>query len=177
MSRKRADGQSSMIFNKSDRRWHGYVTVGTKPDGSLDRRHVAAKAQADCVSKMQALEVARASGTVPRAGKGTTVSEWLDHWRVNIAAGRVRPRTLESYESLIRLYLRPLIGSHGIDKLKPDHIENAYRQLTDSGLSNATVLRAHRVLSRALKVAHQRGMVTQNVAGLVEPRTVKRAET
>jgi len=177
MSRKRADGQSSMIFNKSDRRWHGYVTVGTKPDGSLDRRHVAAKAQADCVSKMQALEVARASGTVPKAGKGTTVSEWLDHWRVNIAAGRVRPRTLESYESLIRLYLTPLIGSHRIDKLKPDDIENAYRQLTGGGLSNATVLRAHRVLSRALKVAHQRGMVTQNVAGLVEPPTVKRAET
>ncbi len=35
MSRKRADGQSSMIFNKSDRRWHGYVTVGAKPGSTV----------------------------------------------------------------------------------------------------------------------------------------------
>lgn len=177
MPRKRADGQSSMFFNKADRRWHGYVTVGTKPDGTLDRRLVAAKAQSDCVAKMQALESARATGRVPISGKGTTVTEWLNHWQVNIAAGRVRPRTLESYESLIRLYLTPLLGPFRIDKLQPDDIEKAYRQLAGNGLSNATVLRAHRVLSRALKVAHQRGLVTQNVASLVEPPTVKRAET
>jgi integrase len=177
MARKRPAGESSIHFSERDKRWHGYVTVGTKPNGKLDRRHVAARTQADCLAKMRAFEVARDSGQVIAAGKGTLVSEWLDHWRANIAADRVRPRTLESYESLIRLYLIPQLGAIRIDKLKPEDLERAYKALRDAGLSPATVLRAHRVLSRAIKVAHQRGLVTRNVALLVEPPTVKRAET
>jgi hypothetical protein len=33
------------------------------------------------------------------------IGEWLDHWLDNIAARRVRPRTLESYRSIVRLHL------------------------------------------------------------------------
>jgi intergrase/recombinase len=36
-------------------------------------------------------------------------------------------------------------------KLKPEHIESLYRVMLDSGLSLSTVLRTHRILSRALK--------------------------
>lgn len=177
MARKRPDGESSIHFSERDLRWHGYVTVGRKSDGTGDRRHVAAKTQADCLAKMRALAVARDTGQVIAAGKGTTLSEWLDHWRSNIAAERVRPRTLESYESLIRLYLAPKLGAIRIDKLRPEDLEKAYKALREGGLSPATVLRAHRVLSRALKVAHQRDLVHRNVAVLVEPPAVKRPET
>lgn len=175
--RKHADGQSSLFFNERDGRWHGYVTVGIKPDGRRDRRHVAATAQADCLAKMRALEVARETGTVPASGKGTSISDWLGHWLTNIAAERVRPRTLESYESLIRLHLAPKLGKLRVDKLKPDDLERAYRELREDGLAPSTVLRVHRVLSRALKVAHQRGLTTRNVAVLVEPPPAKRPQT
>lgn len=176
MARKRPDGESSIHFSERDKRWHGYVTVGTKADGSLDRRHVAARLQADCLTKMRALETARETGTVP-TGSGTTLEDWLTHWRTNIAADRVRPRTLESYESLCRLYLVPKLGALRLDRIEPDDLERAYRELRDGGLAAATVLRAHRVLSRSLKVAHQRGLTPRNVALLVEPPAVKRPET
>jgi integrase len=52
-----------------------------------------------------------------------------------------------------------------------------YSQMLASGLSASSVLRTHRILSRALKVAMQRGKITRNVCTLVDPPTPKRPES
>jgi integrase len=69
------------------------------------------------------------------------------------------------------------IGHHRLDRLQPEHLERLYGALADKGLSPASILRAHRVLSRALRVAVQRGKVARNVATLVDPPAVKRPQT
>jgi integrase len=88
-----------------------------------------------------------------------------------------RPRTLESYESTVRLHLDPWIGHQRLDKLQPEHLEELYTELAHQGLSAATILRVHRVLARALKVATQRGKIARNVALLLDPPAVKRPDT
>src|SRR5919206_2677954 len=110
-------------------------------------------------------------------GKPQTVGDWLDHWLDHIAARKVRARTLESYRSTVRLHLRPGIGHQRLDRLQPENLERLYAALADKGLSPASILRAHRVLSRALKVAAQRGKVARNVATLVDPPAVRRPQT
>jgi integrase len=52
------DGRSS-IYLGGDGRWHGRVTMGIKNDGSPDRRHVSAKAQAGMTDKVRKLEAQR----------------------------------------------------------------------------------------------------------------------
>ena len=52
-----------------------------------------------------------------------------------------------------------------------------YGQMLAAGLSASTVLRTHRVLSRALKVAMQRGKLGRNVCTLIDPPTPRRAES
>ena len=74
----------------------------------------------------------------------------------NIVVRRVRPRTLESYESMIRMHISPGIGRHRLDRLHPEHLERFYSELLDTGLSAATVLRAHRIISRAPQRRHPR---------------------
>jgi integrase len=175
-SKSRASGESS-IFKGDDGRWHGFVSMGKKENGRRDRRHVSAAKRADVVVKVRALEVKRDAGLVEAAGRPQTVGDWLDHWLDNIAARKVRARTLESYRSIVRLHLRPGIGHHRLDRLQPEHLERLYGKLLDKGLSPATVLRVHRVLSRALRVASQRGKVARNVATLVDPPTAKRPAT
>lgn len=51
-----------------------------------------------------------------------------------------------------------------------------HADLLDSGLAPASVMRAHRVLSRALKVALQRGKVARNVCTLIDAPTIERVE-
>jgi integrase len=174
--RPRASGESS-IYQDDDGRWHGFVSMGKKENGRRDRRHVSAAKRADVVTRVRALEAKRDAGMVEAAGQAPTVGGWLDHWLDNIAARKVRARTLESYRSTVRLHLRPGVGHHRLDRLQPEHLELLYAALADKGLSPASILRAHRVLSRALRVATQRGKVARNVATLVDPPTVKRPQT
>jgi integrase len=173
---KRASGESS-IYQDEDGRWHGFVSMGKKENGRRDRRHVSGARRADVVAKVRAIEAKRDVGMVEAAGRAPTVGEWLDHWLDNIAARKVRARTLESYRSIVRLHLRPGLGHHRLDRLQPEHLERLYGSLFDKGLSPATTLRVHRVLSRALRVAFQRGKVARNVATLVDPPVVRRPQT
>ncbi len=165
---KRASAGEPTIYQDRDGRWHGYITVGARADGRRDRRHRTGRSRADVAAKIRDLEVRRETGGVG-AVRSDSVQQWLEHWLANIAVRRVRPRTLESYESMIRNHIAPGIGRHRLDKLQPEHLERFYTDLISNGLSSATVLRVHRVISRALKVAMQRGCIHRNVATLVDP--------
>jgi integrase len=175
MISRAAAGESS-IFRDSDGRWHGMVSMGLTDNGARDRRHVSGQRRADVVRKVRALEGKRDAGTGGAAGKAPTVTGWLEHWLDTIAAPKVRPSTLQRYRQLVTHQLAPKVGHHRLDRLQPEHVERMYAELLASGLSSATVLQAHRVLSRALKVAMQRGKVARNVCALVDAPSVVRVE-
>ncbi|WP_100501945.1 tyrosine-type recombinase/integrase [Geodermatophilus chilensis] len=169
MTRRAASGESS-IYQDDDGRWHGYVSMGKKENGRRDRRHVSAMKRADVVAKVRALEKKRDAGIVLEAGAGAlTVGGWLDHWLTTIAVRRVRPSTLVGYESKVKVHIKPALGHHQLERLQPEHLEGFYAAKLRAGLAPGTVLLCHRILSRALKVAEQRGRVARNVALLVDP--------
>ena len=174
MSDKGASGEST-IYKDAAGRWHGYVSMGLKENGARDRRHVSGTKRADIVKKVRALEEIRDAGVVLASGKGMTVDQWMTHWLETIAVRRIRPSTAAGYGSCLIRIKRDL-GHHRLDRLQPEHLEAFYTRLSDEGLSSATALMHHRVLSRALKVAMQRGRVARNVATLVDAPTVTREE-
>lgn len=174
MSGRRSNGRSS-IYDGADGRWHGRVTMSVRSDGTPDRRHVTATTEKDCTRKVRELERARDAGSVADAGRPPTVEQWLDHWVGTIAARKVRPSTLEGYRSKIRATIVPALGQHRLDRLQPEHVE-AFYVAAGEHLSAASVLQCHRILSRALKVAVQRGRLARNVCTLVDAPSVDREE-
>lgn len=174
--KSRASGEGSLLFNEADGRWHGWVDMGIGVGGKRDRRHVAAPNQADVVKKMRALATKRDAGVVPSADRSPTLAEWLAYYLNNIAARRVRPSTLASYRWIVDKRVVPLLGHHRLDRLQPEHIEALYTALLEDGLSPSSVLHVHRVLSRALKIAWQRGRVARNVCQFVDAPSVSRVE-
>lgn len=173
-SKRAAAGESSISQDKNGR-WHGYVSMMTlTPDGKRDRRHVTAKKRPEVVKKVRALEAQRDAGIVLATGSGAqTFGQWLDHWLAHIAPGRVRPSTLEGYESKVQVHIKPAVGHVQLERLQPEHLEAFYAAKIDEGAAPASVLVMHRIVSRALKVAEQRGRVARNVALLVEPPAAK----
>ncbi len=171
----RASNGESTIYQDADGRWHGYVSVGFTLTGEADRRHVTGKTRAVVVAKVRDLERKRDAGTLS-AVSTPTVADWLEHWLTTIAPRRVRQRTLESYESAVRKHLVPGLGRHRLDRLRPEHLDQLYTALLGAGYSSATVLRHHRILSRALTVAVQRGHVPRNVASLVDPPAQRQSD-
>ncbi len=172
---KRANGESSIVKG-DDGRWHGWVSMGLKEGGKRDRRHVASVKRADVVRMVRDLERKRDAGTAGAAGHAPTVGAWLEHWLDTVAARKVRPSTLVRYRQLVTNQLVPGVGHHRLDRLQPEHVEKLYADLLAGNLSPASVLQAHRVLSRAVRVAMQRDKVARNVCTLVDAPSVERQE-
>jgi integrase len=101
----------------------------------------------------------------------------MDTWLTTIAPRRVRRSTLDStYVPKVRNRIIPGLGNHRLDRLTPEHVERFYARLEADGLAAATILQIHRILSRALKVAVQRGYLARNVTELVDAPIVTSAE-
>lgn len=156
------------IYEGADGWWHCYYTVGKKPNGKLDRRHLRGRTATEVAEKIAALEAKLRGGHTPEVGARATVADWLEHWLTTIAARKCRPSTLEGYASKIRHRLIPGLGHHRLDKLTPEQIE-AYFSMLETEVKPATALQAYRILSRALKVAYQRGKIGYNPCAKVDP--------
>jgi len=154
---KRTPNLRSSIYQGADGRWHGWVTMGVKEDGSPDRRHRTAKTETEVTGKVQELERKRDRGTAGKAGKPLTVADWLGIWLTTVAPRTVAQSTLDStYEPKVRRWIIPYLGKHRLDRLQPEHLDAFYTKLAAEGLKPNTVVQIHRILSRALKVAWKR---------------------
>ncbi|HZO64502.1 MAG TPA: tyrosine-type recombinase/integrase [Kribbellaceae bacterium] len=161
--------RSSIYYSEADQRWHGRVTMGVKADGSPDRRHRSGKTQAEVTEKVRKLEAQRDAGKVDKPGRAPTVAAWMDTYLDTacerlVASGKMAPRTLDDYRSKTRLWIVPLLGAHRLDRLTPEHLDEAYSEMLAAGKSSSTVLKVHRILSRALTIAMRRDKVSRNVA-------------
>jgi integrase len=99
---------------------------------------------------------------------GAYLGDWLAHVR-----GRIRAKTYQGYEGVIRLYARPGLGEHPLSELHPLHVQRLYGDLLEREppLSAGTVLNLHLVLHQALGQAVRWGLLVANpVLGAQPPR-------
>jgi integrase len=171
-----ADGESSFYYSETDGYWHGRVIVGTRDDGTPDRRHCRSKDKKKALEKFQALKKMRDAGTVRKPGMAPTVNEWLTHWLENIAAPSVRYKTLNGYRTAVHHHLIPGLGAHRIDKVQPEHFEKLYKKIIASGRKPATAHQVHRVARTAFGEAYRRGTILRNPVELAKPPRVEEEE-
>lgn len=182
----RAGNQRSSIFQGDDGRWYGFVTMGIRADGSVDRRKRTAKTRADVVRKVRKLEQERHDGTLVPAGHSPRLETWLEEWLAATAL-RVRPSTLAGYTVDVRRHITPTIGQHRLLRLEPEHIEHLYAALLEGGLNAGTVHHVRRTLNKALNDAVRRQRLPRNPVALahtprydppdIQPLTVEEAKT
>ena len=102
--------------------------------------------------------------------------EYLTRWLDDAAKPSVGRRTYERYEAILRLHVRPTLGSLPLAKLRPLHLQHLYAQLQLDGMSAAGVGKVHARLHTALRQAVRWQMLPFNPADGVElPRVERRA--
>ena len=154
----RAKGEGS-IYQRGDGRW-----VAVVYDQLGKRRYLYAATEGEAVQRKKAAD----REGLPISG-GLTVGGWLQSW---LDSAKITARTREGYTSKINR-LTPLIGHKRLDKLTPGDLDETYKRLRKD-LSERSVLHCHRVLHTALAAAVRRGVITRNVAALVDsPRPGK----
>ena len=102
---------------------------------------------------------------------------------MDYAEQSVSPKTRERYWEIIGGNIKPILGWHTLDNLKPLHIQSFYtnelergRKDGRGGLSARTVLHFHRVLHKALAQAVRWQLLAPNPADAVEPPRPERTK-
>ncbi|MDQ3694357.1 MAG: site-specific integrase [Chloroflexota bacterium] len=167
-TKRRGHGEGS-IKQRADGLWEARVSLE-----SGKRKSFYGKTRREAQDKLRAALRDIDAGLDLSAGR-QTVGQFLDRWLADVVKPTVRPKTHQSYAQLVRLYLKPAIGHHQLGKLSPQHVQAMMSAKTAAGLSPRTVQYLRAVLRRALGQALKWGLVSRNVATLVDPpRSVKK---
>ena len=156
--KRRGNHEGSAPHQRADGRWMAMYT------GADGRRHgVIAKTPTECRAKLRdALRLAEDGQDVP-SGR-LTVGTWLDTWLANYVAGGTNPRaprTVELYESVIRVHLKPRLGRIVLAKLTREQVARA---LADIGatMTASSLSRVYVILGAALDDAVKSDKIRAN---------------
>jgi len=190
--RNRLNGEGTITLRK-DGRWEAAAYVPTSA-GTLKRKRQYARTRADAHAKLVRM-LEQANRGIPVAEKSWTVGAYLTYWIEHVVTPRRRPKTLLAYESAVRLYLVPLLGSKRLERLAPRDVLGMLARLRELCLCCARKLDArrpeevqccsrgrccgrrlsarmiqlvHAVLRNALQNAVREELVSRNVAKLVQ---------
>ena len=123
-------------------------------------------------------ELVSASMPEAEAQETGTVGEYLDQWLAHVR-GRVRARTWQGYEGVIRLYALPRLSSLELVSLRPLDLQHLYSGLLAREvrpLSAGTVLNLHLVLHQALGQAVRWDLIASNPVDGAQPPRPRRPE-
>lgn len=102
-------------------------------------------------------------------GQKMTFAQFVPEWRESYARMSIRPKTLESYDQILKTHIIPEIGTIKIAKVKPIHLNKMYRDLSEhrkderpGGYPSSTIHRIHGVLSSVMAYAVKCGVIDNN---------------
>lgn len=163
----RRDAHAGSIFQRaSDGRWVAALTLPDR-DGKRRRKVKTSKTKSGASRLLGEMrrELDR-SGDLPTSSP--TIAAWMATWLEQIAAPRLKPRTLHTYQGYVSKWIVPVLGSRRLDRLTPAHVRSMHDAIVGAGRSTTTALQAHRILAKALTDAEREGKVTRNVATLLD---------
>lgn len=105
-----------------------------------------------------------------------TLNEHLDSF-LEIIKPRVAEQTFNSYEMMLRVHIRPVVGEMKLPDVKILTVQKVYAKMQEKGLSARTVRYAHSVFSMALNKAVELGYIVSNPCKFAELPRQNKTET
>ncbi|MDV8022230.1 site-specific integrase [Rhodococcus sp. IEGM 1330] len=173
MSGTRSNGDGT-IYKRKDGRFEGAAYVVTNT-GTRKRIRVYGATRDEARLKLTA-QLAQADKGIPTPDRAWTVGQYLDYWMTEVVPTTRRPATVLSYESAVRIHIKPRLGSQSLTKLTVQQLQRVLNKQREDGHSVRVVRLTRTVLSAALTRAMREEIVTRNVARLVELPAWKRKD-
>ena len=157
--RERSPGRWAIILDVQDttgkrkRKWHSFK--GTKREAQIECARL--------ISEMNSGEYVETSKL--------TIEQWIDQWIKAGAPGRkkkkVGQRTLERYEELLNVHVKPKLGLRPLQKLQATEIDRLYNEL-EGKIAPMTAHHVHVVFNSCLSTAERKGLLKANPMRRVE---------
>lgn len=139
--------------NKTYTYWEARYTDGFDPGtGRQVQRSISEKTQKEVAQKLKAVTASIDAGTYIAPNK-MTLKEWLEIWHATYL-NNVKPRTVETYGSVIRIHILPALGATRLEALNAHTIQKFYNDcVSKKHLSGKSVKNVHCVMHMSLKQA------------------------
>lgn len=146
---------------------------GKDENGKRTRKYKTFKTKKEAEIQLARHDVAMEDGYIVRP-KDITLGDWLDYWMEHMYAPRSAETTVYSYNLMIDNHIKPSLGNHSLQKLKPATIQQYYTYLMKTkGLSPNTVLKHHDLLNTTLKAAVKHEYILRNpIEGVDRPKKI-----
>ncbi|MFJ9651787.1 tyrosine-type recombinase/integrase [Streptomyces microflavus] len=171
--KKRNPNGAGSIWRRKDGRYEARVYV-PQPDGTRKRKTVYGSTWGECDTKRQELVLRDRQG-VPTPTRSAKLSEWLPYWLEEFVRDDRKRTTYAKYETHVRRYLIPHIGSKRLETLGAADVRRMLAAVTAQA-SAATAKESHRVLRSAITAACREELITRNVVKLVPAPRVQSRE-
>ena len=149
-------------------RWVGTfdVTVGTK----TRRVSVYGPTQTKTNDALKAAIRQRDEGTFS-FDEGMTVAAYMESWLESRRKPPkpLKPQTWNTYVSKNKNWIAPHLGPIRLSKLRAGQIEQLYDTIREAGRAEGTVRYVHAILTKALKDALRKGLITVTPMDRVDP--------
>lgn len=119
----------------------------------------------------------QANNTTEFSVTRTTLSQLMDYWLKNYKKNSIRPKTYARYESCLRLYINPYLGTLLVSHLTPQIIQDQLNDLSTGQIkgikggtiSSSTIRCTRRYLSEALDYAININLIKRNPSKMTKP--------
>ena len=165
---RRPRGEGAVYYDTTKQRWVGQINLGLSPDGKRLRPKVFARTETEARARLADLARQHQAGA-DLTQRHLTLTELVELWLDKGLAPTTSPNTTENYRTLLTVHLLPSLGSRRVAELRPDDIERVLTRMADQGYAGSTMRLTLSLTRRVLRFAERRGVLTRNVAAVVNP--------
>ncbi len=171
---RRGHGEGSIYHRPKEGRWVALLDLGWQ-DGTRRRKPFYGRTRAEAAEKLRTAQ-AKLDAGLPIIDERVRVGEFLERWLADVVKPGRAPDTWRGYRNNVRNHIAPAIGHVRLARLSAADVQALINSEREQGLSPRSVQYVLAVLRAALSTAERWGLVARNVAKLVEPVQVRRAE-
>src|SRR5699024_4864409 len=194
MARKRTrdKGDGGLHKRKKDGMWVATIELPPGPDGKRRRKQVVRKDRGEAQLALREMR-AQLHDAGDLQTRNIRLADWLDEYMSKIAPSQLSPKALYDRDSVIRLFIKPLLGKKYLQRISTDDVRLLHETILTTPrkeklrdkpkdelpagaqmLSTSYARNAHNALSAALKAAMRDRKINVNVCDLVDrPATGK----
>ncbi|MFF0197988.1 tyrosine recombinase XerC [Streptomyces anulatus] len=163
-SRKAANGEDSIYWDKSKNRFVGAVSLGFTTAGKRQRSKVSGKTKTEVRRKLRELKKELDAGV--KSSATYTVAQAVSDWLDKGLKGRGES-SIDTYRTLADTHITPYLGAAKLRELEADDLDD-WLEDRATVLATQSLRMVHSILRRSISQGQRRGKVARNVAELVE---------
>lgn len=169
--------RAGQLISRGPHTWLVRVSLGRDPETGTRKYHnktirgLFREAQTYLNAKLQERDI----GRLPRAA-AISLNQYLDQWLATSAKPRLRPKSYTDYEGLLRLHIRPNLGTRPIGAISQFDIQSVYARMSERGLSPRTIEYTNAVLQSAFRQAVRWKMLAEDPCSGVDLPPLQRQQ-